>query len=242
MTGDGVNDILALREADCSIAMAAGSEAARNVSHLVLLDNNFASMPKVVTQGRRVINNIQKASSMFLFKTLFVMLIVCFCIITKMVYPFEPINMLLIEFFIIGAPAFFIALEINDRQIKGKFLLSVLRNAFSGAIVVLFNVLVLFLLKNYGQALFEIDDETFTTLMIFMTTIIALENRPTAQRIPPNVDDSDDDPNWSRSLFCKRLPRPYATRARTHDATYHHAPYNLPIDCVRPHAPVKNSA
>jgi cation-transporting ATPase E len=174
MTGDGVNDILALREADCSIAMAAGSEAARNVSHLVLLDNNFASMPKVVAQGRRVINNVQRTSSIFLFKTLFVMLIVGFCIITGEVYPFEPINMILIESFVIGIPTFCLALEINDTRIKGKFMLNVLKNSFAGAFVILINVIVLYIFKESGIIGFQIKPEEFTTMLIFSTTITGL--------------------------------------------------------------------
>jgi len=174
MTGDGVNDILALREADCSIAMAAGAEAARNVSHLVLLDNNFASMPKVVAQGRRVINNIQKTSSIYLFKTMFVMMLVLFSIFTAMQYPFEPINMFLIETFVIGIPSFAIALEINDKKIKGKFLLTVLRNAFAGAIVVLINVTILYIFKEVGGTIFQIDADQFTTLLIFSTTVTGL--------------------------------------------------------------------
>jgi len=173
MTGDGVNDILALREADCSIAMAAGSEAARNVSHLVLLDNDFSSMPKVVAQGRRVINNVQKTSSIYLFKTLFVMLLVTFCIFTKEIYPFKPINMLLIEFFVIGVPSFALALEFNDQRIKGKFLLNVLRKSFAGALVVLINVIVLYIFREIKvPGMFNIaTNNQFTTMLIFSTTI-----------------------------------------------------------------------
>ncbi|MCL2229435.1 MAG: HAD-IC family P-type ATPase, partial [Firmicutes bacterium] len=171
MTGDGVNDILALREADCSIAMAAGSEAARNVSHLVLLDNDFAALPKVVAQGRRVINNIQKTSSIYLFKTMFVMLLVVFSILTGMQYPFQPINMLLIEFFVIGLPTFAIALEINDKPIKGKFLLSVLRNALSGAVVIIINVTVLFIFQQVGGIFDLTDPAQFTTMLVYTTTI-----------------------------------------------------------------------
>jgi cation-transporting ATPase E len=180
MTGDGVNDILALREADCSVAMAAGSEAARNVSHLVLLDNNFASMPRVVAQGRRVINNIQRTSSIFLYKTLFVMLLVLFCIFTAESYPFMPINMFLIECFVIGIPSFALALEINDSKIKGKFLLNVLKNAFAGAIVVLLNVSVIYFFKQTGFMGFEIESDPtemmdeYRTMLIFSTTITGL--------------------------------------------------------------------
>jgi cation-transporting ATPase E len=178
MTGDGVNDILALREADCSIAMAAGAEAARNVSHLVLLDSNFASMPKVVAQGRRVVNNIQKTSSIYLFKTLFVMFLVMFSIITAEAYPFKPINMILIETFVIGIPSFAIALEINDAKIKsGRFLYVIMRNASAGAIVVLLNVIVLYMfmkIPDFSPGVFNISPSEFSTMLIFSTTITGL--------------------------------------------------------------------
>ncbi len=103
MTGDGVNDILALKEADCAISVAAGSDAARNVSHLVLLDNNFNSMPKVVFEGRRVINNVQSSSSLFLMKTLFTMLwgIITLCLPYMETYPYKLSNMIMFEIFII---------------------------------------------------------------------------------------------------------------------------------------------
>ena len=174
MTGDGVNDILALREADCSVAMAAGSEAARNVSHLVLLDNDFSSMPKVVAQGRRVINNIQRTSSIFLFKTISVMLLVAFCIATAQPYFFETQHMLMLEVFVIGIPSFILALEINDAQIKGKFLLNVLRNSFAGAIVVLLNVVVLYAFKESQYFFDSVTAGQFKTLIIFSTTITGL--------------------------------------------------------------------
>ena len=173
MTGDGVNDILALREADCSIAMAAGAEAARNVSHLVLLDSNFASMPKVVAQGRRAVNNVQRTSSIFLFKSLFVMLISCFVIITGEIYPFIPQNMILIEFFVIGVPSFLLALEINDSKLKGRFMPTVLRAAFAGGLVILINVIVLYMCMKIGNA-FTISADEFRTMLIYSTTITGL--------------------------------------------------------------------
>ena len=177
MTGDGVNDILALREADCSIAMAAGAEAARNVSHLVLLDSNFASMPKVVAQGRRVVNNIQKTSSLYLFKTLFVMLLVFFAIVSAEPYPFKPVNMFLLEFFIIGLPSLMLALELNDQRIKGKFLLNVLRNSLAGALVLLINVVAIYAFRQIGGSgggLFQISASEYTTMLIFAMTITGL--------------------------------------------------------------------
>jgi cation-transporting ATPase E len=164
MTGDGVNDILALREADCSIAMAAGAEAARNVSHLVLLDSNFASMPKVVMEGRRVVNNVQKSSSLFLFKTMFVMMLVIFAILTGTEYLFNTSDMLLLEFFIIGIPSLALALEPNSQRIKGRFLFNVLKASFAGAFVIFFNVFILWFIGTvlnvfpnitYGEPVFK---------------------------------------------------------------------------------------
>ena len=128
MTGDGVNDILALKEADCSIAIAAGSDAARSVSHLVLLDSNFSSMPSVVAEGRRVINNVQKSSSLFLMKTLFAIFISIFVLCMNKTYPFSPIQFILLEMFVIGLPSFFLALQPNTNRIKGKFLSNVAKN------------------------------------------------------------------------------------------------------------------
>jgi len=168
MTGDGVNDILALREADCSIAMAAGSEAARNVSHLVLLDSSFASMPKVVMEGRRVINNVQKSSSLFLFKTIFSMMLALFVIFAGINYIFTPIKLLLLEYFVIGIPSFALALEINNQQIKGKFIFNILKSAFVGALIVVINIIVLYIFKKAGW--FGIEQSDFITMAIYLTT------------------------------------------------------------------------
>lgn len=122
MTGDGVNDILALKEADCSISVASGSEAARNVSHLVLLDSNFLNLPAVVQEGRRVVNNIVNSASLFLMKTLFTLLLTIFCLIVNINYPFIPNQVLLLEFFAIGIPSFILALQPNSNKIEGKFI------------------------------------------------------------------------------------------------------------------------
>lgn len=128
MTGDGVNDILALKEADCSVAIAAGSDAARSVSQLVLLDSNFSSMPSVVAEGRRVVNNIQKSSSLFLMKTTFAIFIAIFVLCLNKTYPFSPIQFLMLETFVIGLPSFFLALQPNTNQIKGKFMTNLAKN------------------------------------------------------------------------------------------------------------------
>ena len=106
MTGDGVNDVLALKEADCSIAMASGSEAAKNTANLVLLDSNFASMPHIVNEGRRVINNIRNAASMFLIKTMFSAILAIMTILFGQIYPFQPIQLSVISVCAVGLPGF----------------------------------------------------------------------------------------------------------------------------------------
>ena len=136
MTGDGVNDILALKEADCSIAMASGSEATRSASNIIMMDNNFSSMPSIVSEGRRVINNISKASSLFLTKTFFAIFLTIFAILSpKHTYPLEPNQILIWETAFIGIPAFFLALQPNKERIKGPFLSSLSSKTLPGAIV-----------------------------------------------------------------------------------------------------------
>lgn len=148
MTGDGVNDILALKEADCSIAMASGSEATRHVSHLVLLDSNFSSMPSVVAEGRRVVNNVQNSSSLFLMKTIFTILLTLFCLVLSEGYPFEPSQVLILETCVIGIPSFFLALQPNTNKINGSFLTNLLIKSLPAAIIFFLNVLACFVLKR----------------------------------------------------------------------------------------------
>ena len=150
MTGDGVNDVLALKEADCSVAMAAGSDAARNVAEIVLVDNDFASMPAVVAEGRRSINNLQRSALLFLTKTLFSMVLAALCIALPP-YPFEPIQMTLINFFCIGAPGFVLGLEPNNARVKGAFLTNVLKRALPASIaVILAAALDIFVARVFG--------------------------------------------------------------------------------------------
>lgn len=182
MTGDGVNDILALKEADCSIAMASGSEAARYVSHLVLMDSNFSSMPRVVQEGRRVINNIQKTSTLYLVKTLFSILLTIMYIILgtqtgaiRMSYPFSAKNLYLIEWFAIGIPSFFLALQPNRELVQGKFLPNVVKSVLPGALT----VVILHLLLNFIRILpgFEglhANNAVFTTILTIVTTAVML--------------------------------------------------------------------
>ncbi len=129
MTGDGVNDVLALREADCSVAMQSGSEAARNVSNLVLLDSNFASMPRVVAEGRRAINNIERSASLFLSKTIYSLLLALLFVVIQLPFLFEPIQMTLINALCIGIPSFLLALQPNKSLIKGSFIGNVMERA-----------------------------------------------------------------------------------------------------------------
>lgn len=136
MTGDGVNDVLALKEADCSVAMAQGSDAAKNIANVVLLDSNFASMPHIVNQGRRVVNNIRMAASMFLIKTIFSVLLALLTIFFGDAYPFEPIQMSLISACAVGIPTFLLAQENNYEKIDHTFLRHVFMNAFPAAVTI----------------------------------------------------------------------------------------------------------
>lgn len=153
MTGDGVNDILALKKADCSIAMASGSDAARKVSHLVLLDSNFDRLPSVVSEGRRVVNNLQRTSSLFLCKTMFAMVMSFIFLAMQLIfnnpdinYPFFTNNLYLWEFFGIGITAFFLALEPSKERIKDKFLSNILKRAIPGGILMICSTIIYFVL------------------------------------------------------------------------------------------------
>ena len=136
MTGDGVNDVLALKEADCSVAMAEGSDAAKNIANVVLLDSNFSAMPDIVNQGRRVVNNIRTAASMFLIKTIFSVLLCLITIFWGDAYPFEPIQMSLISSCAVGIPTFLLAQENNFNRIQQGFLRYVFMNAFPAAVTI----------------------------------------------------------------------------------------------------------
>lgn len=156
MTGDGVNDILALKEADCAISVASGSEAARNVSHLVLMDNNFASMPKVVGEGRRVINNIKNSSSLYLMKTIFTAILAVICLlIPNQSYLFMPSNMLLLEICVIGLPSFFLSLQPNNERVQGKFITHVMSRSISGAVLMILCVMSMYFVYFFNRTEFE---------------------------------------------------------------------------------------
>jgi len=149
MTGDGVNDVLALKEADCSIAMASGSDAARNVSQLVLLKSDFSAMPKVVEEGRKAINNIQRSSSLFLVKTIYSTLFAIIFLFLNTPYPFKPVQMTLISSLTYGIPSFILALEPNKDLIKGNFFKNIISKALPGAITVTLNISLLNLVSCF---------------------------------------------------------------------------------------------
>lgn len=148
MTGDGVNDVLALKDSDCSIAMASGSDAARRISQLVLTDSNFKSMPSVVKEGRRVINNIEKSASLFLVKTIYSFLLSVLYLIIMKPYPFVPIQLTLISALTIGIPSFFFALESNNNRIKSGFLRNIIKRALAGALTIVINILSILFISN----------------------------------------------------------------------------------------------
>lgn len=148
MTGDGVNDVLALKKADCSIAMASGTDATKNVSQLVLLDSNFAAMPYVVGEGRRTINNIERSASLFLVKTIYASLLAIIFIFMSMPYPFIPIQLSLASTVTVGIPSFVLALEPNYDLVKKNFLGRVLKKAFPPAITIICNIFVIFIISN----------------------------------------------------------------------------------------------
>ncbi|MCR5113503.1 MAG: HAD-IC family P-type ATPase [Acholeplasmatales bacterium] len=169
MTGDGVNDILALREADCSIALGSGSEATRNCSHLVLTDSNFGSMPSVVAEGRRVINNVTSVASLFLTKTFFSLLLGIIAIFTG-VYPITPKQLILIDILAIGLPSLFLVNEPNNRPVKGRFLNNVIKKALPGAIVIVTLSVIIFALEGN----LNLDDLSLTTIMAIVATHTSL--------------------------------------------------------------------
>jgi len=148
MTGDGVNDILAMRESDCAIAIASGAEAARNIAHLVLQDSNFTSMPQIVMEGRRVINNIQKTSALFLMKTIMTVILAIVSLVLQMDYPYKTDYLLLMEIFVIAGASFALALQANTSLIKGKFLSNVIGRSAPGGITLAISMLSIYF---YGQ-------------------------------------------------------------------------------------------
>ena len=168
MTGDGVNDVLALKDADCSVAMASGSDAAAQASQLVLLDSNFDCMPSVVMEGRRVVNNIERSASLFLVKNIFSFLLSLFSVCFMINYPLEPSQISLISMFTIGVPAFFLALQPNKNIIQGHFLSNVLIKALPAGIT---DFLVVGALVVFGQV-FEVGETDISTACTMLLAIV----------------------------------------------------------------------
>lgn len=169
MTGDGVNDVLALKEADCSIAMAAGSDAARNVSQLVLVNNDFASMPGVVAEGRRTINNLERSSALYIVKTIYTIVLSVFFIFFQMPYPFEPIHFSLVGALTVGLPSFVLALQPNKNRIKGNFTYNIISRAIPASFCTILNIIGMAVIAKFTT----LAPDEYSTICVYMTALCA---------------------------------------------------------------------
>ena len=165
MTGDGVNDVLALKQADCSITIKNATDAARNVSQLVLLDDDFDSIPSIVREGRRTINNIERSATLFLAKTGYAFFLAVIFMFVNFNYPFQPIQLTLTNFFTIGVPSFILALEPNNNRIKGNFLINVFSRSLPTSLTIVLNIVIIAVLGNF----FLLNDVQISTLCVIMT-------------------------------------------------------------------------
>lgn len=165
MVGDGVNDCLALKQSDCAVTFGNASDAAKSVSQIILLDSNFSNMPKVVNEGRRTINNVERSASLLLIKTIFTSILVIICLFMKSEYFYLPIHLSLITTCTISIPSFILALEPNNEKVKGNFMLNVIKKSIPPALTVVFNVVLITLFKKE----FNIDPSLATTLIVIMT-------------------------------------------------------------------------
>ena len=170
MTGDGVNDVLALKESDCAISVKSGTDAARNVSQLILLNDDFNSLPRVVEEGRQTINNVERSASLLLVKTIYTILLIIFSILSFQKYFFVPIQLTFITAFTIGAPSFILALEPNHELVRGKFLFKVFAKSLPTSLTVVFNIVLVSLLANTFNLSYEIK----STLSVILTTTTGL--------------------------------------------------------------------
>lgn len=170
MTGDGVNDVLALKDANCGIAMASGSQAASQVAQIVLLNSQFSAMPAIVAEGRRVINNIQRAASLFLVKNIFSFALTLLLLFIDMSYPLLPIQLSLISTFTIGIPSFFLALEPNYARVEGKFMRNVIRRAMPGGLT----NLTIVLLAGFFTSTFGLSNEQLNTICVWVMSAVGL--------------------------------------------------------------------
>ncbi len=167
MTGDGVNDVLALKQSDCSIALGNGADATRSVSSLILLDGNFDSLPKIINEGRRTINNIERSASLLLMKTLYTIMLILFSIISKTEYFFVPIQLTLITGVTIGVPSFILALEPNNELVSGNFIIKILSKSIPVALTVVINIMIVTL---FGKCL-NFSSEITSTMSVILTTM-----------------------------------------------------------------------
>ena len=170
MTGDGVNDVLALKEADCGIAMASGSDAASQIAQLVLLDSDFAAVPDIVLEGRRVINNIERSAMLFLSKNIFSIGLSVLCVLLSLSYPLQPLQLSFISSLTIGIPGFFLAMQPNDGRITGRFLPNVLYRAFPGGITELLVVGGLIFYAN----VFGLKNGQINTMAVYAAFAVGL--------------------------------------------------------------------
>ena len=192
MTGDGVSDTLALKEANCSIAMADGSEVARNISHLVLMESNFSALPSIVKEGRKIVNNVQNSSVLYLMKTLFTILLCISTLILRISYPFTPSQMLLIEMFVIGLPSFMMTFQPNDELIRGNFIPQVMKKTIPCAMLMFINILTVVIINENSTTLSATEYTTLCTMLLTMISYVNL----VAICVPIN---------WYRA-FCFVLP------------------------------------
>lgn len=175
MTGDGVNDILAMRESDCAISVGCGTDAAKTVANLVLMDNKFSQMPKVVAEGRQVVNNIQNSSSLFLMKTCMVMLTTILCLILQVNYPFSPNQLYTFEFFIDGIPSFFLALKPNHNLIKGKFISNTMKSTLPSGTAMFLSIAMTYAFSGVlGVGLNSSELSTIAMFSMTATGVVAL--------------------------------------------------------------------
>lgn len=170
MTGDGVNDVIALREADCSITLPDATESAKQVSQIVLLNPDFSVLKDILMEGRRVVNNITNVARIFFIKTIYSVLLSIFCILTNTAFPFIPIQITLIDLIIEAFTSFFISFERNEKPIKGKFLKTALTNALPFAITIMLNIVILTILKN----VIKIEQNTLTTMMYLLIGFVSI--------------------------------------------------------------------
>jgi cation-transporting ATPase E len=174
MTGDGVNDVLALKDADCGIAMASGSEATRAVAQLVLLDSSFSALPRVLAEGRRVINNIERVASLFLVKTTYAMFFAIATVLSGVNFPFLPRHLTLVGTFTIGVPAFFLALAPNSDRVRLGFIGRVLRIAVPGGLLVSIGTFVAYLIARHTSGLTIEQERTTATLVLAASAVLVL--------------------------------------------------------------------